>query len=215
MTKKGIKETMTVQKALEQATLIDKKINDSIRLLDTSNVKKASEDTIRLTKMKVGEYIDRANADMQSIEDLFMRRRALRAALHKSNANTQVVIGGETYSVAEAIEMRKTGIGLQEEYYRKLASNRASAASAVSQSEEKVTRVADEMVAKAFTENKSSKEAMALHEGYVSMNKLELIEPKGIDDKMRAIVDSINNFMADVNVAITASNATTVIEFEY
>ena len=55
----------------------------------------------------------------------------------------------------------------------------------------------------------------ALRQTYIENNTYDLIDPLDIAKVMEALDAEINEFNAEVDAALSVSNALTVIEFEY
>ena len=104
-----MKETMTIHKALSELKLLDARINDKTEALEVVVANKHSNSKIH--GVSVDEFCKNAKEAYQSLRTLINRRNAIKRAVTKSNAITTVQIGGKTYTVAEAIDMKGVGIG--------------------------------------------------------------------------------------------------------
>ena len=95
----------SVHRALGELKLIDKKI---IKNKENSYVglKKNSADNEYETHLSVEQFEDMAKANLQSTLDLIKLKKNIKKAIVKSNAETTVVIAGQEYSVADAIERK-------------------------------------------------------------------------------------------------------------
>ena len=64
--------------------------------------------TNELSKIKHNEeeFKKRTTSDFQSLNDLIKRRNQVKNAIVSSNAVTKVTVGGQTMTVAEAIEYK-------------------------------------------------------------------------------------------------------------
>ena len=101
-------ETMTIHEALAELKMLDKRIGQKIEEGSFAVANRHTNN--KIGGLTVEEYIAKASESYQSITDLIARRAAIRNALSLSNAQTKIEVGGKTYTIAEAIEMKKTGV---------------------------------------------------------------------------------------------------------
>jgi hypothetical protein len=159
----------------------------------------------------------------QKAVDLIARRDAMKRAVVLSNATTKVKIGENEYTVAEAIEMKNHGMD-----FRKGLLNRITRAYTEAQNElnrnggEALEKKAEQYVlAVIAAQPKDSKmsvdsEAMkALRKTYIENNTYDLLDPLNVTKIMEELDAEINEFEAEIDAALSVSNALTVIEFEY
>lgn len=104
------KEKMNIHKALCELKTLDSRIEDKIA--DFEPVAANRESNRKINGKSVEDFKHKADDDYKSITDLINRRYALKKAVVNSNARTTVEIGGSTYTIAEAIEMKNSGLSL-------------------------------------------------------------------------------------------------------
>ena len=105
--------TITITEALNELKLYDSKINKAITNAKLAGAAKKSADKIGVVTKD--EFKEKAKSSYQSIVDLIENRNALKSAIVKSNAVTEVEIAGKKMTVAEAIE-RKNSISYDEDF---------------------------------------------------------------------------------------------------
>ena len=210
-----IKETMTVHGALAELKMLDKRIESKI-----DGAKFAF--TNKTTNTKVGgkdlkKVVEDMNSAYDSIVDLICRRAAIRKALSASNAMTRVVIAGKEYSVAEAIEMKRSGVAVLGDLLSAMTLQRSVAQDDAKRVNDKLGDKADAQVASIYgtKEKVTTAEAMSMREAYISANTMDVVTIDKLDEKIEKLDMEISEFYRNVDVALSVSNATTTIEIEY
>lgn len=214
-------EKMTVHKALAELKTMDDRISKAIR--DTTYVLAVKHSAEKINGMTVANFKDKMKSGYQKATDLIARRDAMKRAVVLSNAITKVKVGENEYTVAEAIEMKNHGME-----FRKALLNFMNAAYVKAQAElernsgETLEKKAERYVLDVINaQPKDSKmtvdsEAMkTLRKTYIENNTYDLIDPMDVAKIMENLDAEINEFNAEVDAALSVSNALTVIEFEY
>ena len=212
-----MKETMTVHKALCELKVLGDRIDKEIDLLHFLALNKHGNQ--KINGMPVKDYIENVRANFKSVMTLINRRNAIKGAVINSNAVTKVVIGEKEYTVAEAIDMKANGMS----NLRKVLGNlelqwNRALSTAERENGEKLDTRADAYV-KSLYEGSDMKnlsdDIQKVRETFVASQTVDIIDPIGAQDVMRKLKDEIDTFMADVDSALSVSNALTNIEIEY
>lgn len=98
-------ETMTIHKALCELKTLDSRIKKAIE--GSVFVFANKHSNAKVSGKTISAYSDEVKSAYQSACDLIARRDAIKRAVTLSNATTKVTIGGQEYTIAEAIEMKK------------------------------------------------------------------------------------------------------------
>ena len=98
-------EKMTIHRALAELKLIDSKIERKCRHITASGGKQ--KDGLVNEHHKEEEFVRDVKALFQSVTDLIQRKQSIKSAIVVSNATTQVKIGENTMTVAEAIHYKE------------------------------------------------------------------------------------------------------------
>lgn len=210
-------ETMTIHKALAELKLLDSRINKEIRNGAYVTGKKHSDKIIN--GIPVDEVVENIKAHYAKVTDLIKRRKALKRAVVLSNAKTEIEIAGVTYTVAEAIEMKNHGLELDK--CLKLAMNNRYAdltMTATTINGEALEKRADQYIASLYGQKDGkniSAEVEDARKKFIESNKFEIIDPLRVQDIVFGMDDYINSFMAEVDSALSVSNALTEITIEY
>ena len=215
------KETMTIHKALAELKTMDDRINKAIR--EATYVLAVKHSAEKINGVTIADFKDRMKSGYQKVNDLMARRDAMKRAIVLSNATTKVKVGGAEYTVAEAIEMKNHGM----EFKKTLLNNLSYAYNAALVEFNRNSGEALEKKAEAYvlsviqSQPKDSKmtvddDAMkSLRQTYINNNSYDMLDPINIAKVIETLDAEINEFEADVDAALSVSNALTVIEFEY
>lgn len=214
-------EKMTIHRALSELKTLDDRIEKAIR--DTTYVLAVKHSAEKINGMTVGNFKDKMKSGYQKVIDLIARRDAMKRAVVLSNATTKVTIGGKEYTVAEAIELHNHGIEFKCTLLRQMNSAYVAAQNELNRNggealEKKAEQYVLAVIAAQPKDSKMSvdSEAMkALRKTYIENNTYDLVDPMDIAKIIEALDAEINEFNAEVDAALSCSNALTVIEFEY
>ena len=207
---------ISITEALNELKLYDSKINKAIANAKLASAAKKSSDKVGIVKKE--EFEERAKASYQSVTDLIANRNALKSAIVKSNAVTEVTINGKTMTVAEAIE-RKNSIDYDVTLLNEMKKQYVTATDTVNKENKKVDNKVDELISTLVgkdSDKKIDKEAVeAIEKPYREKNEFEFIDPIGIYDKMLALEAEIDGFNSEVDTRLVIANAMTFIEIDF
>lgn len=213
-------EKMTIHKALAELKIIDDRIRTAINT--TVYIKAVKHSAKKINGMTIPEFSESITSGYKRVNDLINRRNAIKRAVVLSNATTTVTINGVEYTVAEAIEMKNHGMDFLKILLNTMTrSNRMEMTELENHSGEKMEYNAQNYILNVLgTQNSKdsridSDEMKKLREVYIENNTYDLIDPLKIKSKMQELDDKINNFMTEVDAALSVSNALTVIEINY
>ena len=214
-------EKMTIHKALAELKTMDDRIYKTIR--STSYVLAAKHSAEKINGVKVNNFKEQMRSGYQKVTDLIKRRDAMKRAVVLSNATTKVKIGDNEYTVAEAIEMKNHGMEFRSALLRQMNSDYIAAQNDLARNggealEKKSEQYVLAVIAAQPKDSKMSADSdvmKGLRQTYIENNTYDLIDPLDITKVMEALDAEINEFNAEVDAALSVSNALTVIEFEY
>lgn len=212
-----MKETMTVHKGLCELKIIDSRI--AKELLDAKFVVTNKHSNQKIAGKSVADFIDSGKEKLQSICTLMNRRNAIKRAITNSNAVTKVTIGGTEYTVAEAIDMKSSGI----KYLKDLADIiDVQYRGAVKFSEKengadldaKADRYLTSMYSGSELKNMSD-EIVKVRDAFIASQTVDIIDTIDAVSVLDNLRNQIDSFMSDVDSALSVSNALTTINVEY
>ena len=195
-------EKLTITRGLTQLKTLDKRIRKGI-----SNG--------CFVTYEVGNKVQNEcdpRADFQSVMDLIEYRDRLKSAIVKSNASTKVKIAGKKYTVAEAIEA-KTSIQYRAQLLKALRQNLDNVRYNVDEINQDVQRRLDRLIeASVGSDSKNKTEIDAISKPFLQRNEAQIVDNLGIEDKIKKLDKELEDFISDVDVALSESNAQTYIE---
>lgn len=208
---------MTLSQALAEVTLLDKKINKKIKLLQPLVPVKATE--IPRGFQAREDFVVKATSDMQSVKDLIANRYVLKAAILQSNQSTTVTMeingSSKEYTVAEAIVFRETEMTFYDTLRNHLQAGTVSVVRECNTSEKQAEAKADEAVRTMLGGNDNNTETgeaiKQIQEQYrLSTVKAPLGIPQFLEyvDLMPQVHDET---LKTIDHTLSVSNATTSI----
>lgn len=215
------KETCTIHKALAELKTLDARIENAIR--SATYVLAVKHSAEKINGKTVANFKEDMRSGYQKVTDLIARRDAMKRAVVLSNATTKVTIGGKEMTIAEAIEAKNHGMEFKSMLLRQMNSAYVTAQNELNRNggealEKKAEQYVLAVIAAQPKDSKMSvdSEAMkALRKTYIENNTYDLVDPMDITKVIEALDAEINEFNAEVDAALSVSNALTVIEFEY
>lgn len=213
---------MLVTQALDERTLLVKKISDKIERARFIDVIRKNETKVLDEQIRKEEFVKQAKAAYQQIIDLIERYQKIDIAIVASNANTTINTSYGTFTIAGAISLRnrlrnKDEISntdfeldlcqkMEQEYYEyielKDIKNRS------------LDQTAEQMRLSILGKENKYKEDKPLQivEAYVKENTIELVDTLNLRKKIEEIKDRRNTLLNELETQIKVSNATTYIE---
>lgn len=168
------------------------------------------------TKADLEEAIRTAR---QSLVKLIDNRNKLRSALTQSNATTLVEIDGVKRTVAEIIEYKRTFVPLMQNYIA-VMKNQMLHFARVMDTENASLEAAVERQSVSLTQSSQSKQApdanvLAGIRASLEVNlKPALVDPLSLRDVIEEEQKKLDNFITEVDYALSESNAKTVVDLE-
>ena len=214
-------EKMTIHKALAELKTMDARITKAIH--ETPYVLAVKHSAEKINGMTVDNFKDKMRSGYQKATNLIARRDAMKRAVVLSNAATKVKIGDNEYTVAEAIEMKNHGMEFKSDLLHQMNSAYTAAQNELVRNggealEKKAEQYVLAVIAAQPKDSKMSVDSDAmktLRQTYIDDNTYDLVDPMNIAKVMEKLDAEINEFNAEVDAALSCSNALTVIEFEY
>lgn len=151
-------------------------------------------------------------ANLQSVQDLIARRQAVKGAIVRSNAVTEVTINGVKMTVAEAIE-RKGSIDKERTLLAVLTQQLNQNRVAVERNNVTMNQKLDLMIQTAVgKERKATEEELeAISRPYTASNITAPLDPNGIEAVIAKLEAEINGFVFEVDFVLSEANAKTLI----
>ena len=204
-------EQMLVTTALKELKLLDARITKKIdearfvtSLCNTSNM--VDEKTSR------DDFTKEVRSNLQSIRDLIKRRDLIKSKISESNAVTWVSVGGESMTVASAID-KKHSIAYYQLLLDQMQDDLTRAEARKDAENIKVEKRVDNIINVVYGGDKDSNDALIAVRNYRDANEWEVYDPVDIQGSIKDISDYVIEFITNVDSVLQISNCTTYIEF--
>ena len=211
-----IHEKMTVHKALAELKTLDDRINSEIT--GSVFVRANRHNNMKIFGKAIPDFMADTESSYQSVKALINRRNAMKRAVVLSNAITKVEIGGVEYTVAEAIEMNNHGMENLVELRNCLREQYSSVKRMVeSENGDKLVKACENYIQATFgtKEKINNPDIEMAQKAYMTNNAYDIVTGLDIEKVIKELTDRIDAFKAEVDSALSVSNALTVIEFDY
>lgn len=204
-------QKMTIHRALSDLKLIDARIQRAIDELEpVFGNQKGKKVMGYLTE---DEFKSTAQAGWDSVIDLITRKSLIKSAIVKSNAQTIVTVGGNQYTVADAITFKKI-VDVKTKLSLHLKGRFKAITGELNKANEKVDANVNILLGNALGAEaaKATPETIEnIAKPYRDMNIVYLIDPLDINAKISALDKDIQDFSADIDAVLSESNAVTFI----
>lgn len=199
-------ETMTVTRALAELKLLDSRIHKAFQESMFIAITTGKKPVIGYEKNE--DFSEKVKSKYQSIRDLIERRKKIKSAIVKSNAENKVIIGEVEYSVAEAIE-RKNAIQYEQALLSKLRQDYSNAVRKFEQEEERVKERLDKHLESIFGRDVKIEKGAQKEESdiFLERNEPKLIDPLNLKDEIERLENEINDFLLNVDFVLSEANS--------
>ena len=211
-----IHEKMTVHKALAELKTLDDRINSEIT--GSVFVRANRHNNMKIFGKTISDFMADTESSYQSVKALINRRNAMKRAVVLSNAITKVNIGGVEYTVAEAIEMNNHGMENLVELRNCLREQYSSVKRMIeSENGDKLVKACENYIQATFgtKEKVNNPDIETAQKVYMANNTYDIVTGFDIEKIIKELTDRIDAFKAEIDSALSVSNALTVIEFDY
>lgn len=210
-------ETMTVHKALAELKLLDNRIVKAISEGCFCIENKHSNE--KINGVSVEEFEKTMQGDYDKATDHINRRKAIKKAVVASNAITKVKVADTEYTVAEAIEMKNHGVEMETMLVNVMRRQYNNAQAEIKRQNGKDLEARADSYVTAIYGSKEGKantdDIEKVRKDFLEANSYELLDPINVLGKIENMEKRINDFMAEVDAALSVSNALTDITIEY
>jgi len=210
-------ETMTVHKALAELKIIGDRISSATSSGIYIRVNKHSNE--KINGVSVDEFKKQIQGNWDKVNDLIKRRNAIKKAVVLSNASIKVKVGNEEYTVAEAIEMKNSGMQYKKVFMSVLNEQYVNAIRITEKENGETLQQKAENYVIGLYGSKEGKTAVDEIENtkkqFITNNTFELIDPIKVREKIDFFEKEISEFESEIDAALSVSNALTELTIEY
>jgi len=210
-------EKITIHKALAELKIIGDRINNSIS--SSTFIKANKHSNEKINGVSIEDFRKQIQGNWDKSNDLIKRRNAIKRAVVLSNATIKVKVGIDEFTVAEAIEMKNTGMQFKKELLNMLNRQYVDAIRITEKENgETLQSKAENYVIGLYgsKEGKTSmNEAEETKKQFIVNNTFELVDPIKVREKIDALEKEISEFETEIDSCLSVSNAITEIVIEY
>lgn len=210
-------ETMTVHKALAELKVIGDRITNAINSGIFVRANKHSNE--KINGVSVDEFKKQIQGAWDKVSDLIKRRNAIKRAVVLSNATTKVTVAGIEYTVAEAIEMKNSGMQYKKDLMAFLNKQYVEAIRITEKENGETLQQKAENYVVGLYGSKEGKtnidEIEKTRKDFILNNTFELVDPIKVKDKIDLLEKEISEFESEIDAALSCSNSLTEIEINY
>lgn len=210
-------ETMTIHKALAELKILDARIAKEIQIGSYCAANKHSNE--KINGIPISDFEKAVQGTYDKVTDLLKRQEAIKRAVTLSNAKTVVNVSGKDYTVAEAIWMKNHGIEFKSLLINTMDRQYKQAQAEVNrQNGDDLEKRADQYVTAIYGQKEgktNSADIEKVRKDFLEANSFEIIDPINVPEKLEALRKEVDFFMAEVDSALSVSNALTEITIEY
>lgn len=205
---------MTLHKALGELKILESRITEAINKGVFIVPNKVTNE--KIDGLEIKEYEDKIiRSSYNKVSDLIKRRKQIKDALTKANADITFEINGESFTIATALD-RKHTIENEKRFLQRMISQYNAVVSQVNKTNESLEDLGLQE-AQRFFENKENvdiKKIQQLQSDYVNQRKLEAIDPLGLRDIIEKLDSELIDFEREIDYKLSELNATNFIEIE-
>jgi hypothetical protein len=197
---------ISITQALAEIKLIRIRLRNRLEFCNfiKMKTKKSLIDSDKFTK--------NAKSDYQGYIDLMERYNRMKSAIVTSNARTVVKVGDREYTVAEAVE-RQRNIHYEEEILRVMKDQYIEVMAEFEKHKETEQARVDRLLSTELgKDSKTNIDVIkGLTETFLAENKAEIIDPLGLEERIKEIETSIQDFTTNINWILSEVNGKTLI----
>jgi hypothetical protein len=188
--------------------LLEKRIDKAIEECDLIKVKTRSDN-----KLDAYQFSKDAQSSYDKAVALMERRDLLKSALSVSNATTTVKIGDKTYTVCDVID-RKRNLENKRELLERMRTQRKEATELYEKGKEIIRSKLDRLLEIEFGKDiqSNSDNVKSITDNYLNSNKVELLDPLNLGNKIKALDEFIDEFDKEADLILSETNAVTFVE---
>ena len=204
---------ISITRALSELKVLQKRFDKEVSQLDVISVQHGLT-LMKNSSVKPEDFSEKAKAQLQSVEDLQKRIHLIKTKIQQSNAITMVKIGTQEMTVLEAI-IKKSLIENQKSLLARLKKQLILAndnfENATMSNENKIAKQLEDAT-KNSTVKLDPEVEKQIKASVESLYPIKMIDPCKLSDKIKVLENEIEEFEANVDFALSESNALTQIE---
>lgn len=207
-------QKMTIHRALSELKLIDAKIEKGIAAIEPTGLTQMDKPVNGFYKRE--DFEKQVHSNFDSVTALIDRKTKIKSAIVTANGSTNVVVGGKTMTIADAIT-QKTIITFKKNLIASLIKKHNSVKAKFTTENEKINNIALEnakiMIGKQGdgTVKPTDADVKNIVEPFVKRNEFQLVNPLDVENLVLKLQSEVDAFEADIDAVLSEINAITLI----
>lgn len=208
--------TISVTRALATIKNLDAKIERAVPQLQMVTMSAGTGNSLSLINGgSVAEFTDKVTKAEKSLTDMIKQRSALKSAVIKSNAATEVKVGDTVMTVAEAIETKKS-IGFKTQLLVNLRKQLVTITTMHQRAEEAFeAKLSQAEASVSSRDKKATEEEIHLATQGIKLRQTPaMVDPLKLSEYIEHLDTEVQEFLLNVDFALSEINAKTDIIVE-
>lgn len=204
-------EEMSISRALTEVKTLGKRIEKKIaESCFTNAFQPKSKVLSKKQSMKIVDFEVEAKSSYDTITDLIKRREKIKSEILKSNAETIVTIGGKDMPVVEAIG-KKSSVEYERLFLSQMKKDILDTEKHIESTNAQIDQNIQKMIEQAGDTDSKKDLKDEVFGFFAEQNRLTIVDPLKIRKKIDKLDEDIDNFLSNVDFALSESNAITKI----
>jgi hypothetical protein len=197
---------MSITQALAELKLLRKRFENCLEDAEFVTLK------TKARQLDVAAFGVAARVSYQSYRDLLSRYNRIKAAIVVSNATAKVTVAGREYTLAEAVERKRT-IATERECLRKMQEQWQRTQSEYEAHQREQQLRVDRLMMQELGKDKQTNVEVAnsLQEAFLDSNKAEVVDPLKLEGLIREFKKELEDFETNVDWVLSESNGRTMV----
>ena len=199
-------QRMSITQALAELKLLRSRIESSYRGVQFVTLKTKRND------IDADNFSKRAKSAAQSFNDLMSRYSKIKSAIVVSNATVNVKVAGSEYTVAEAVERKRT-VEFEKQFLQTLKAQLTQVKNTYDIEQRSLQERLDKLLMQELgKESKTNIDVVnSFTESFMRNNKVEMIDPLKLGDYIKERESEIESFLTNVDWVLSESNGVNYI----
>lgn len=202
---------ISITRALAEVKLIEKKINENKTVMFDIKLNNKLQNQSWLSP---GDFVNNTKGEMDSLRDLYTRRRNIKDAIAKANIENTITINKETFTILSAIDYKNSIVGYVQALERYLSQYLKCKRTLDNRKEEIEEKVDEQVNSSMGSNNQSSKNIVEnMLKQYEEMYLGEIVQ--GVEVSIiEKEIEKVNEILAEMDMCLSEVNASTKIKID-
>ena len=209
--------TISIHQAFANMKILKKRIPQKINTAIFINQKVASSKV--LNGLPISTVEANMKQDYQSLKDDMALLAELTTKIQESNAKTLIKVGNTEYTILEALAIKNNIMDFKEDLLKEMNSQFVIISNTVQRSNDTLDDKADTFISETYkglsaNELKTNPDLKKEREEYITSRQKMLVDPLKLKNEIEVLSKEIDNFVSNIDAALSVSNAITTIDIE-